>query len=118
MAPDRIATGSMIVRDAEGTVVALIETQPVDAGVHEQLEGLRSASDPVSDLSKVGVGIAETCQQVMQSMQARLDALAPDDFELKFGVTISAEGGVPFISKASGEATLEVTAKWTKHPSK
>lgn len=117
MKPEITSITTMAIRDGAGEVVALIEVKPVDAGVHAQLEGLRSATDPVSDLRRVGVGIAETCQQVMQSMRHRLDELAPDEFELKFGVTISAEGGVPLISKASGEATLEVTAKWVHKPS-
>jgi hypothetical protein len=105
--------GHMVVRNPAGEPVALVELTYTDSGLADQLGGLRGGmADALGNMEKVGEGIAETCRQVMQSVRANTDALAPDEFELTFGVKISGEGGIPLVTKASGEATLEVKARW------
>ena len=49
-------------------------------------------------------------EQVSKGLRARL---APEEIELAFGVKISGEVGWWFFAKASGEASINVTLRWT-----
>lgn len=104
------------IHDAAGNLVAAIEVTAVEPGLAAQLEAFRSVRDNVTDLAAVGHGIAETCGQIIGSVRGQLAHLAPDDLELTFGVKIAGEAGIPLITKASGEATIEVKATWRKLP--
>lgn len=107
---------TMAVHDHAGNVVAAIEITVIDPGLDEQLDAFRSARDKAADLAAVGHGIAETCGQIIGSVRGHLAQLAPDDLELTFGVKVAGEAGIPLITKASGEATIEVKATWRKSP--
>ena len=107
---------TMAIHDAAGNVVAAIEITAADPGLADQLDAFRGVRDTVTDLAAVGHGIAETCGQIIGSLRSQLAHLAPDDFELAFGVKIAGEAGIPLITKASGEATIEVRATWHKPP--
>lgn len=105
---------TMAIHDAAGNIVAAIEITAADPGLAEQLDAFRGVRDNVTDLAAVGHGIAETCGQIIGSVRSQLAHLAPDDLELAFGVKIAGEAGIPLITKASGEATIEVRATWHK----
>lgn len=107
---------TMTVHDQAGNVVAAIEIFPVDPGLAEQLDVFRSARDTTADLAAVGRAIAETCGQIVGSIRSQLAQLTPDDLELTFGVKIAGEAGLPLITKASAEATIEVKATWHRQP--
>ncbi len=55
-------------------------------------------------------GVARAAEEVSSSLRSRL---APDEVELQFGVKISGEVNWWFFAKNSGEATVQVTLKWT-----
>jgi Trypsin-co-occurring domain 1 len=83
---------------------------------HEGAAGLEDAVDRLKDVSD---SIAAVCEGIYQTVRERLQAVgAPSEFGLEFGVKLSGELGVPFISKAAGEATFKVTAKWENSSSK
>jgi hypothetical protein len=69
-------------------------------------------ADQLIDLEEVGTAIVQTCQQIVTRVSSGLAQGRPDELELTFGVSLSAEGGIPLITKASGEATFEVRAQW------
>jgi len=110
------ALRALPVHDASGKIVAAIEVSPDESALAEQLAGLRGARTPVANLADLGHGIAETCGQLISSVHTQLGHLAPDDFEVSFGVVVSAEAGIPLITKATGEATITVKATWHKTP--
>ena len=39
---------------------------------------------------------------------------APEKFAVEFGVKLAGETGVPFLTKASGEANFKVTVEWKR----
>ena len=56
-------------------------------------------------------GIAAAADQVSKGLRERL---APEEIELEFGVKISGEVGWWFFAKASGEASINVTLRWSR----
>lgn len=50
-------------------------------------------------------------------MKSKLETNFPDQVNLTFGVSVSMEGGIPLITKATGDATFTVKAKWKRKKS-
>jgi hypothetical protein len=91
----------------------MIEVVPGEAADVSALRGRKPpAADELIDLDEVGNTIVQACQQVVSKVTSGLKAARPDELEMTFGVSLSAEGGIPLITKASGEATFEVRAQW------
>lgn len=104
---------SSLIFDESGKPVALIEVSGLDAAVADQVRALRGGvRETTQNLASVGLGIATTCRQIINSIQENLSDIKPNEFEIKFGVKLSTEGGLPLIAKAKGEATIEVRAVW------
>jgi hypothetical protein len=104
------------VRGKSGNPAFLIEVVPGDVGDAAQAAVLRGRQpitpDQLVDLEEVGTAIVQTCQQVVERVSSGLAQACSDELELTFGVSLSAEGGIALITKASGEATFEVRAMW------
>jgi len=77
--------------------------------------GARSISveGAVDAVREVGKTIASTCESVFAAVRADLEDAMPTELELEFGVSLSAEGGIPLVGKLGTGATFKVTAKWT-----
>jgi hypothetical protein len=106
-------TDTFALQDSSGAIVALVQVTPTDSGLDNQLGSLRGTStDRIAKLGQIGDLVAATCKDVIETTRDRLTTLAPQEFEITFGVSISTEGGVPLLTKADAEATLEVRALW------
>lgn len=66
----------------------------------------------VENFGQVGEQIMSVCREIYIKYQAAAGAARPAELEIKFGVKLSGETGIPFVSKGAAEATIEVTAKW------
>ncbi|WP_428266420.1 CU044_2847 family protein [Haliangium sp.] len=56
--------------------------------------------------------IVSVCRYVRNAMAA---ANRPDELKVKFGLEIAGEAGIPYLTKGSGKAVLEIEATW-KNP--
>lgn len=98
-----------IIKHQDGSDWFEVEVAPVSTelrGVGETVE--RAATN----IREAGEVIAKTASEVLTSMRAGLHEAAPDTVELTFGVILGAEGGLPFVTKASAEATFSVKLTW------
>ncbi|WP_152617672.1 CU044_2847 family protein [Phaeacidiphilus oryzae] len=102
----------------DGKSVFLIEVTPLEVESFDQSKLLRGSRDlsehALTNLRQVGEAIVQTCEDVSVAVRARLVDAAPDELEIKFGVSLSGEAGVPLIGKAKADSTFEVRAKWTR----
>ena len=94
----------------EGQIVYAIEA--IDSSPSPLRGAADAAGAALAGLGDVGAVIASACEDIIGAMKAGLAASAPDEVELTFGVSVTAEGSVPLIVKASGQATIGVKAVW------
>lgn len=66
----------------------------------------------VQDFGQVGSHIMNVCSEIYSKYQSTSAAARPNDLEIKFGIKIGGETGIPFVSKGVAEASIEVTARW------
>lgn len=67
-----------------------------------------------SSFASIGQYIMTVCDEIYDKYNAAAEKVRPDQMEIQFGIKLSGEGGVPFLSKGAAEATIQVTAKWAK----
>jgi hypothetical protein len=103
-------------RNGDGEIVGYVEVQTFASLPEQNRDELRgfSVGDASDRLKEAGEAVALTCEAVMSQLRSSLGQLAPDEVELQFGLSLGGEVGIPVITKATTEATLSVTAKWTK----
>lgn len=98
-----------------GGVELLVETTPV-AGT-EQTSALDKAQAAVAEgfdrAQSAIVAVAESTVDTIGQLASR--SVRPDEVEVKFGLKFSAQGNV-IVAGAAGEATLEVTLTYRRHP--
>jgi hypothetical protein len=41
----------------------------------------------------------------------------PDEINIEFGIKFGGEGGIPYITKVTGESSIKVSSKWNKKES-
>ncbi|WP_437534909.1 CU044_2847 family protein [Sorangium sp. So ce726] len=102
-----------------GTTVLLIETDNekiVERGGAPQADGeLQSGSSPdqaLAKLEEMGSSISLACRSLYGKVVSGMNDIRPAEFTLEFGIKLAGEGGVPMLTKVSGEASIKVTAKW------
>jgi hypothetical protein len=78
------------------------------------LRGRGTAEQALTNLRQVGDAIVQTCEDVSAAIRERFADSAPNELEVKFGVSLSGEGGVPLVGKVKADSTFEVTARWTR----
>jgi hypothetical protein len=102
-----------VVKLADDVYVELEEDASIVAAPPS--EGLAS-SDPaefLARLSDVGDSIVAVCRSIRDKIETGFPgATKPSELTLEFGVKLAGEGGLPFVTKVSGEATFKVAAKW------
>lgn len=95
-----------VIKDENGDPLFAVEVEP--AGPLRS-GGVEAATDKLRD---VGDAIARSCGDIFSAVHdGAVDAM-PQELEVSFGVTLSAEAGM-YVLKASGESTFTVTARWT-----
>ena len=81
---------------------------PVTRGIGGQSITIRASQTFEEAISRVRPA-AEAVVAQLQSL-----ASAPDEVEVQFGLTLSAEAGA-FIAAASTEANFKISLKWRRH---
>jgi len=80
----------------------------------------KRGGDPMADKARaytssfgsIGQYIMTVCDEIYDKYSAAAEKVRPDQMEIQFGIKLSGEGGVPFLTKGAAEATIQVTAKW------
>jgi hypothetical protein len=89
-----------------------VEEIPAEAPDGRVAGGSAQVVKNIARLEEVGAVVADLCRTLSVATMEALGAVKPDEMTLEFGVKFAGEGGVPCLTKVSGEATLKVTAKW------
>jgi len=88
------------------------------SGENDTTSGLQprgvNLSGTAEAVRAIGTTIAETCSAVFEAASAELKNNVPDKLVLTFGVSISAEAGIPIVAKTNVESTFKVQATWKK----
>lgn len=95
----------------EGILVEVEEGRRVTRGGRGDLLADK-AREYVGDFGRVGEYIMNVCGEVYEKYQGVAASIRPERIEIEFGIKISGETGIPFVSKGAAEATIKVTAKW------
>ncbi|MEU8964849.1 CU044_2847 family protein [Streptomyces sp. NPDC048491] len=101
------------VQIGDGDSIFLIEVTPT-ADQSKILRGRGASEQALSGLRQVGDAIVQTCEDVSAAIRDRFEDSAPNELEVKFGVSLSGEGGVPLVGKVKADSTFEVRARWTR----
>ncbi len=70
--------------------------------------GLTTAAEKLGDARET---IVSVCRYVKGAFE---EANHPDELKVKFGIKLGGELGIPYVTKGTGEATIEVEATWGK----
>ncbi|MEW2498127.1 CU044_2847 family protein [Streptomyces nodosus] len=100
-----------------GDSIFLIEVTPLAVDNVDQskiLRGRGTAEQALTGLRQVGDAIVQTCEDVSAAIRERFAESAPNELEVKFGVSLSGEGGVPLVGKVKADSTFEVKARWVR----
>ncbi len=86
----------------------------------EEYEGGAVAAGGAADkamqkLEDIGDAVADVCRSIQKKVIGALQAAAPDELTLEFGIVLTGETGIPMLTKASAEATLKVSTTWKKN---
>lgn len=85
--------------------------------VSEPEEGHVSAEGIVTGLQKnfedIMNAVKETAESTYEGLQKIEKAVKPNEYEISFGLKLSANAGVIF-AQTGGEGSFQVTLKWTK----
>ena len=102
-----------------------------DRGATSQMVDIQRVMDKASRHPEARLGIAIAPVQtkagmrfeeavgvlrpIVESVAAQFSGLAhrPDKIEVEFGLKFGGEGGLPIVTKVSGEASLQVTLTWS-----
>lgn len=90
-----------------------IEVDKVPDAYYKDTLGNRQIQ-AVGDVFGDGLALSRQCAgQVFRSVNQLSDAVKPNEFEVQLAIKLSAEGGVPTLTKFGAEAQMQVTMKWT-----
>ncbi|MFJ9818744.1 CU044_2847 family protein [Streptomyces sp. NPDC101151] len=100
-----------------GDSIFLVEVTPLAVDNFDQSKILRGRGAPeqaLTSLRQVGDAIVQTCEDVSAAIRERFADSAPNELEVRFGVSLSGEGGVPLVGKVKADSTFEVKARWIR----
>ena len=84
---------------------------------HSKMGGSSIADKAIAGVNqvteRVSGTIASVCRYVHGAMES---ANRPDELEIKFALKLAGEAGIPYLTKGSGEAVLEIKATWKNPP--
>ncbi|KQR49177.1 hypothetical protein ASF87_10320 [Microbacterium sp. Leaf161] len=98
-----------IILDAAGKPWYAVEVEPDVSPLRGVAQTAENVARGVADVGEV---IAQSSREILEAMREGLGDVAPDEIELKFGVSLRGDLGIPIIAKASGEATFTVRVCW------
>jgi Trypsin-co-occurring domain 1 len=102
---------TQLVQLAEGVMVEVEgDVSIVSVGRQAGLAGVSGAQ--LATLQSMTDAIGSVCKAVQQSLGTLPKVGRPAEVSVEFGVKIGGEGGLPFITKVTGEANFTVSAKW------
>ena len=105
----------------------LVEIEETEVAVEDLLEddalivpkgkttpmGGEIAEKVTSRLANATEGVSSTIASVCRYVQGAFEAAnRPDEVKVKFGLKIAGEAGIPYLTKGSGQAVLEIEATW------
>lgn len=90
--------------------------QPSTSGSTKMGGARETAANAADTVANVGVAVSNTIASVCNYVQEAMSKFnRPAEMKLKFGLKIAGEAGIPYLTKGSGEAVLEIEATW-KNP--
>ncbi len=73
----------------------------------------RKIIEATGDLFGDGLALTRNCAaKVIESVNKMGDKTKPSEFEIKLGITLDSEAGVPMLAKAGVDVQMHVTMKW------
>jgi hypothetical protein len=86
--------------------------------VSETATGIPEGMQPVVGLDSLEGNFSQIKDLIVACSQSLFEAITaipkPEKFTVEFGIKLAGEAGVPMLSKASGEASFQVSIEWTK----
>lgn len=107
------------IMNAEGEAVTIfIEVDAPSQKVNPYYDDLRGEGNTVisaaNDVFSKGMNLIRTCaEQVVSAIQKVDQATRPTEFEVQIAIKLDSEVGA-ILAKASAEAQLQVSLRWTK----
>ena len=90
----------------------------VAIAISEPASGIPEGMQPVVGLQSLEGSFTEIKNLIVACSQSLFDAISeipkPEKFTVGFGIKLAGEAGVPMLSKASGEASFQVSIEWTR----
>lgn len=87
-----------------------------DEEVNDELQAVGYIEDTLERTNRFKEAIVNTVQgytmTVLDAVKAGVSAHPPDKVSLEFGLEIGGETGVPFVTKGSAQANINVTVEW------
>lgn len=69
----------------------------------------------IDDIKRNFADVKEVIVACCNNLYSAVEKIpAPEKFAIEFGVKLAGETGVPFLTKASGEANFKVTVEWKR----
>jgi hypothetical protein len=99
----------------ESGEVILAEVEDLEAAGGTTRRGL-SASSVIERAQTTFEDALDTAQPIASGLIGKLRSIAdsPDEVQIEFGLTLSAQAGAVLVAGASAGANYKVTLKWTK----
>src|SRR3712207_2295993 len=98
--------GTIVMEDGHEVLFEIEEGQYIGPVSQEGVvQGLRERFDKVMDL------VQETAHSTRTALANMADDAKPSEYELKFGLKLTADAGVVF-AKVGSEGTFEMTLRW------
>lgn len=104
---------STFLAEVDDTVVVPSKLQTDD---DDTLQGLPRTLQPISDVYGLERDFADIQELIVSCSNDLFEAIKdipkPEKVTVEFGITLAGEAGFPMLTKASGEASFNVTIEW------
>jgi hypothetical protein len=114
----------MFRKSSGGLMSKIIEVHGFMVEIEEGSRGAAKGRDtlvsvvPLDKLKKGATQATDTIANICKYVRHELEKIeSPQEFKVKFGIKFGGEAGVPYLTKGTGEASLEIEAVW-KQPTK
>lgn len=107
-----------------GQTTFLIETDPsvqmppeMTIAIASTIPGIPKDMQPVVSMESLEGNFTQISELIVACSNSLFDAITkirkPDKVTVEFGIKLAGEGGVPMLTKASGEASFQISVEWT-----
>jgi hypothetical protein len=111
----KIVKSSSTIGDQEIEIYIQVDDkfQPQDEDMLFRDDSGKKILTATSDLFGEGLKLTRNCAaKVIESVNKMGENIKPNEFEMKLGIKLDSEAGVPMLAKAGAEVQMEVTMKW------